>query len=99
MEQLDALSSTMRFATDGSQYLTFPLGGEEYGVEILKVQEIRGYSPITSTMASWLTAIYDYDPISKTMKTPGPMEADSPSGDSFEMMGKWFANLMKDTFG
>src|SRR4051812_25728679 len=35
------------FATDGSQYLTFPLGREEYGVEILKVQEIRGYSPIT----------------------------------------------------
>jgi purine-binding chemotaxis protein CheW len=32
---------------DGSQYLTFLLGREEYGVEILKVQEIRGYSPIT----------------------------------------------------
>jgi purine-binding chemotaxis protein CheW len=47
MEQLDALSSTTRFAMDGSQYLTFPLGREEYGVEILKVQEIRGYSPIT----------------------------------------------------
>jgi purine-binding chemotaxis protein CheW len=29
------------------QYLTFALGDEEYGVEILKVQEIRGYAPIT----------------------------------------------------
>lgn len=57
------------------------------------------YSPITSTTASWLTAIYHYDPISQTMKTPGPMEADSPTGDGFETMGKWFANLMKDTFG
>jgi purine-binding chemotaxis protein CheW len=47
MQQLDALSGTMRFARDGNQYLTFPLGPEEYGVEILKVQEIRGYSPIT----------------------------------------------------
>ena len=37
----------MSFATDGSQYLTFALGAEEYGVEILKVQEIRGYSPVT----------------------------------------------------
>lgn len=32
---------------DGSQYLTFALGDEEYGVEILKIQEIRGYAPIT----------------------------------------------------
>jgi purine-binding chemotaxis protein CheW len=30
------------------QYLTFALGGEEYGVEILTVQEIRGYAPITA---------------------------------------------------
>lgn len=47
MEQLDALSSQISFATDGSQYLTFVLGQEEYGVEILKVQEIKGYSAIT----------------------------------------------------
>jgi purine-binding chemotaxis protein CheW len=47
MEQLDALSSQISFATDGSQYLTFTLGYEEYGVEILKVQEIKGYSAIT----------------------------------------------------
>ncbi len=26
-----------------SEYLTFRLGGEEYGIDILKVQEIRGY--------------------------------------------------------
>ena len=30
-----------------SQYLTFVLGDEQYGVEILKVQEIKGYSAIT----------------------------------------------------
>jgi purine-binding chemotaxis protein CheW len=47
MEQLDALSSQISFATDGNQYLTFTLGQEEYGVEILKVQEIKGYSAIT----------------------------------------------------
>ena len=33
--------------TASAQYLTFALGSEEYGVEILKVQEIRGYAPIT----------------------------------------------------
>ena len=35
------------FAADSNQYLTFTLGNEEYGLEILKVQEIKGYSLIT----------------------------------------------------
>lgn len=29
------------------EYLTFTLGGEDYGLEILKVQEIRGYDTVT----------------------------------------------------
>ena len=29
------------------EYLTFRLGAEEYGIDILKVQEIRGYEPPT----------------------------------------------------
>jgi purine-binding chemotaxis protein CheW len=29
------------------EYLTFTLGDEEYGVDILKVQEIRGYDQVT----------------------------------------------------
>lgn len=47
MEQLDTLNSQISFAADGRQYLTFALGAEEYGVEILKVQEIKGLSAIT----------------------------------------------------
>lgn len=35
------------FAADSNQFLTFTLGDEEYGVDILKVQEIKGYSFIT----------------------------------------------------
>ena len=30
-----------------NEYLTFTLGDEEYGVDILKVQEIRGYEAVT----------------------------------------------------
>ena len=30
-----------------SEYLTFTLGNEEYGIDILKVQEIRGYDMVT----------------------------------------------------
>jgi purine-binding chemotaxis protein CheW len=34
-------------AAAGGEFLTFTLGNEEYGVDILKVQEIRGYDAIT----------------------------------------------------
>jgi len=31
----------------GSEFLAFTLGREEYGIDILRVQEIRGYEPVT----------------------------------------------------
>lgn len=34
-------------ANDTRQVLTFSLGGEIYGVDILRVKEIRGWSPVT----------------------------------------------------
>lgn len=40
-----AVSSRAKSAA--GEYLTFVLGSEEYGLEILKVQEIRGYDAVT----------------------------------------------------
>ncbi|MBH0206617.1 MAG: purine-binding chemotaxis protein CheW [Nitrospira sp.] len=34
-------------ATNGRQFLTFNLGEELYGVDILRVQEIKGYTAVT----------------------------------------------------
>ncbi len=34
-------------AGTGDQYLTFMLAGEEYGVDILRVQEIKGWDKVT----------------------------------------------------
>lgn len=34
-------------AASANEFLTFTLGDEEYGVDILKVQEIRGYDTVT----------------------------------------------------
>jgi purine-binding chemotaxis protein CheW len=34
-------------ATKVNEFLTFKLGGQEYGIDILKVQEIRGYDAVT----------------------------------------------------
>ena len=34
-------------ASTGGEYLSFTLGNEHYGVDILKVQEIRGYDAVT----------------------------------------------------
>lgn len=48
-----ALNQTARTGQDGelsadtNQFLTFSLGDEEYGTDILKVQEIKGYVPTT----------------------------------------------------
>lgn len=41
------LDQQMGFSTEGCQYLTFILGEEHYGIEILRVQEIKGYTTVT----------------------------------------------------
>ena len=38
---------TIGLRADGQQYLTFDLAEEHYGVDILKVQEIKGYTAVT----------------------------------------------------
>lgn len=42
-----AASSVIAPGSITNEFLTFRLGGEEYGIEILKVQEIRRYDAIT----------------------------------------------------
>lgn len=44
----EALDSITSVDDNSEQYLTFLLGGEEYGVEILRVQEIKGWDQVTS---------------------------------------------------
>lgn len=39
--------ATLQSADGAEQYLTFQLAGEEYGVDILRVQEIKGWDKIT----------------------------------------------------
>ncbi|WP_298927393.1 chemotaxis protein CheW [uncultured Ramlibacter sp.] len=43
----EAARSAALTAAVGGEYLTFRLGAEEYGIDILKVQEIRSYEPPT----------------------------------------------------
>lgn len=40
-----SIHSSEKDAAD--EFLAFTLGGEEYGINILRVQEIRGYEPVT----------------------------------------------------
>lgn len=42
------MSAVMHSVGDARQYLTFRLGSEEYGVGILSVKEIRGWSGVTA---------------------------------------------------
>lgn len=45
MDSMDSMDSSGVPAS--GEYLTFTLGQEEYGIDILKVQEIRGYEAVT----------------------------------------------------
>jgi purine-binding chemotaxis protein CheW len=47
MEAIDTSPSQVSHTTDIQQYLSFALGEEQYAIEILRVQEIKGYSGIT----------------------------------------------------
>ena len=41
------MEANLDVAAKPREYLTFRLGKEEYGIDILKVQEIRGYDAVT----------------------------------------------------
>ena len=63
------------------------------------------FSPVSATQASWLTAVYQYDPASASMVirdqvngSTAATEARAPSSDNFGKMGTWFKTLMSDTF-
>lgn len=57
------------------------------------------YSPITAGTASWLTALYAYDPASKRMKPiPGGMGQGPASARNMDEMRQWFSNLMTDSY-
>ena len=49
MTDITSLSPTLRGVGEvaGKEFLAFTLGQEEYGIDILRVQEIRGYEPVT----------------------------------------------------
>ena len=49
MGQMEDMGSRIAAGITGEQneFLTFTLGAEEYGIDILKVKEIRGYDAVT----------------------------------------------------
>jgi len=65
------------------------------------------YSPITAGTASWLTAVYQYDPATRSMKVAAnngstvgakAIEAASISTGNYRQMQTWFGTLMGDSF-
>jgi purine-binding chemotaxis protein CheW len=45
----------------GAEFLTFRVGPQDYGMDILKVQEIRGYTPVTrlANMPEFVKGVID----------------------------------------
>jgi NADPH-dependent 2,4-dienoyl-CoA reductase/sulfur reductase-like enzyme len=62
------------------------------------------FTPITATTATWLSAVYQYDPTSGTMKASTangggqPFAAHAATTDNYEQMLRWFGTLMADSF-
>ena len=58
------------------------------------------FSTITQTQASWLTAVFQYDPATRTMvSVPNSSGAsDGWSAGNFQDMNTWFGALMADSF-
>jgi NADPH-dependent 2,4-dienoyl-CoA reductase/sulfur reductase-like enzyme len=58
------------------------------------------YSPITLSLASWLTALYQYDTGTRSFRLVGtaPSEAYAPTSDNYSQMNTWFNTLMRETF-
>lgn len=62
------------------------------------------YTPITATTATWLSAVYQYDAATRTMKIPtrhqggAAISASRATTDNYKDMQVWFSTLMADTF-
>jgi NADPH-dependent 2,4-dienoyl-CoA reductase/sulfur reductase-like enzyme len=62
------------------------------------------YTPITATTATWLSAMYQYDPGSKTMvilpqhNNGKAIAASAATSDNYQDMQRWFTTLMGETF-
>ncbi|NPA81347.1 MAG: FAD-dependent oxidoreductase [Epsilonproteobacteria bacterium] len=56
------------------------------------------YSPLSSSTATWLTAVYEYDEGSKSMKKVSG-GAGKESSKNYKEMFNWTGNLFFDTFG
>lgn len=65
------------------------------------------YSPLSNTVASWLTAVYQYQLVGGQWKyvatdqvsgASGATEAQGPSTGNFSKMSTWYKSLMTETF-
>jgi sulfide dehydrogenase [flavocytochrome c] flavoprotein chain len=62
------------------------------------------YTPITATTATWLSAVYQYDPGSRSMvilpqhNNGAAIAASAATSDNYQDMQRWFTALMGDTF-
>ena len=59
MAEAEQLAAPAGVTGINNEYLTFKLGEEEYGIDILKVQEIRGYDHVTriANTPGWLKGV------------------------------------------
>jgi NADPH-dependent 2,4-dienoyl-CoA reductase/sulfur reductase-like enzyme len=56
------------------------------------------FSPIDSRKASWLSASFQFDPVTRSMVRVDLGEAKEPTSDGFQQMYQWADNIFADSF-
>jgi hypothetical protein len=79
------------------------LKGAQYAAEeISPVLNSACFTPVTSTKATWLSAVYQYSNGVMIPSTQNgviqPRVASGASTKNYQQMNKWFTTLMTDTF-
>ena len=83
--------------------IIYALLGTSYAVnETSPVLNSACFTPVNSTMASWLSAVYQYSGGAMTPSTANgvtqPRASNGASRGNYKDMEKWFATLMGDSF-
>jgi sulfide dehydrogenase [flavocytochrome c] flavoprotein subunit len=72
------------------------LGGQ--ALDPLPVTNSACYSPITASTATFLSAVYQYDTATASMKLSKLGASSSANNEHYRDMQTWFGTLMKDSF-
>ena len=98
------MSMVQQQQLENGEYLTFTLGDEQYGVDILKVQEIRGWEPLREIhdVPAYVKGVMDFRGVIlpvidlrirfgiDTDELPQPLKASALWDNDWDLQSDWY---------